>query len=161
MGFDPAIRRKVRKLALEKKEQLNPSDIFLSEEFKNYLNSLSRTMGNGAGETTRIIVEDTGPDGDSFTNGSCMHLNCGAEKLDYFDTLEGKFLGLMGTFFHEKAHDLFNDFNEGRRANSFIKDGLFYGEEPKGMNAAEEADWTDMEEALKEKKLTGQIWKKL
>ena len=31
MGFDPAIRRKVRKLALEKKEQLNPSDIFLSE----------------------------------------------------------------------------------------------------------------------------------
>ena len=152
MGFDPAIRRKVRKLALEKKEQLNPSDIFLSEEFKNYLNSLSRTMGNGAGETTRIIVEDTGPDGDSFTNGSCMHLNCGAEKLDYFDTLEGKFLGLMGTFFHEKAHDLFNDFNEGRRANSFIKDGLFYGEAPKGMNAAEEADWTDMEEALKEKK---------
>ena len=152
MGFDPAIRRKGRKLALEKKEQLNPSDIFLSEEFKNYLNSLSRTMGNGAGETTRIIVEDTGPDGDSFTNGSCMHLNCGAEKLDYFDTLEGKFLGLMGTFFHEKAHDLFNDFNEGRRANSFIKDGLFYGEAPKGMNAAEEADWTDMEEALKEKK---------
>ena len=152
MGFDPAIRRKVRKLALEKKEQLNPSDIFLSEEFKNYLNSLSRTMGNGAGETTRIIVEDTGPDGDSFTNGSCMHLNCGAEKLDYFDTLEGKFLGLMGTFFHEKAHDLFNDFNEGRRANSFIKDGLFYGEAPKGMNATEEADWTDMEEALKEKK---------
>ena len=152
MGFDPAIRRKVRKLALEKKEELNPSDIFLSEEFKNYLNSLSRTMGNGAGETTRIIVEDTGPDGDSFTNGSCMHLNCGAEKLDYFDTLEGKFLGLMGTFFHEKAHDLFNDFNEGRRANSFIKDGLFYGEAPKGMNAAEEADWTDMEEALKEKK---------
>ena len=152
MGFDPAIRKKVRKLALEKKEQLNPSDIFLSEEFKNYLDSLSRTMGNGAGETTRVIVEDTGPDGDSYTNGSCMHVNCGSYKLDYFDSLEGKFLGLMGTFFHEKAHDLFNDFNEGRRANSFIKDGLFYGEAPQSMTAKEEADWTDMEEALREKK---------
>ena len=152
MGFDPAIRKKVRKLALEKKEQLNPSDIFLSEEFRNYLDSLSQTMGNGAGETTRVIVEDTGPDGESYTNGSCMHVNCGSCKLDYFDSLEGKFLGLMGTFFHEKAHDLFNDFNEGRRANSFIKDGLFYGEAPQGMTAKEEADWTDMEEALREKK---------
>ena len=152
MGFDPAIRKKVRKLALEKKEQLNPSDIFLSEEFRNYLDSLSQTMGNGAGETTRVIVEDTGPDGESYTNGSCMHVNCGSCKLDYFDSLEGKFLGLMGTFFHEKAHDLFNDLNEGRRANSFIKDGLFYGEAPQGMTAKEEADWTDMEEALREKK---------
>ena len=120
MGFDPAIRARVRKLTMDKKNQLTAKDILMSDELKSYLCSLSVSMGNGAGETTTIIVDDGGPDSPSgYTNGSKMYLNCTSHKLEYFDTLEGKLLGFMGTFFHEKAHDLFNDFNEFK---NFIKD---------------------------------------
>ncbi len=149
MGFDPAIRKKVRQLSLEKRNQLSEKDIFTSEEFINYLTSLATTMGNGAGETRTISLEDTGPDGPSYTNGSQMHINYGARKIEWFDTMDGKFLGVMGTFFHEKAHDLFTDFNEMKRANSYLRDGLFYGETPKSLSAEEEADWIDMEDAIK------------
>ena len=149
MGFDPAIRAKVRKLALDKKSKLTARDVLMSEELKSYLSSLAVSMGNGAGETTTIIVDDGGPDAPSgYTNGTRMYLNCTSHKLDYFDNLEGKFLGFMGTFFHEKAHDLFNDFNEFRNAMRYIDSGHFYGEKPRNMNAKQEADWTDMEDAL-------------
>ena len=149
MGFDPAIRAKVRKLALDKKSKLTAKDVLMSEELKSYLSSLAVSMGNGAGETTTIIVDDGGPDAPSgYTNGTRMYLNCTSHKLDYFDNLEGKFLGFMGTFFHEKAHDLFNDFNEFRNAMRYIDSGHFYGEKPRNMNAKQEADWTDMEDAL-------------
>ena len=149
MGFDPAIRAKVRKLALDKKSKLTAKDVLMSEELKSYLSSLAVSMGNGAGETTTIIVDDGGPDAPSgYTNGTRMYLNCTSHKLDYFDNLEGKFLGFMGTFFHEKAHDLFNDFNEFRNAMRYIDSGHFYGEKPQNMNAKQEADWTDMEDAL-------------
>ena len=149
MGFDPAIRAKVRKLALDKKSKLTAKEILMSDELKSYLSSLSVSMGNGAGETTSIIVDDGGPSAPSgYTNGSRMYLNCTSHKLDYFDSLEGKFLGFMGTFFHEKAHDLFNDFNEFRSAMRYIDAGHFYGEKPKNMDAGQEADWTDMEDAL-------------
>ena len=149
MGFDPAIRAKVRKLALDKKSKLTARDVLMSEELKSYLSSLAVSMGNGAGETTTIIVDDGGPDAPSgYTNGTRMYLNCTSHKLDYFDNLEGKFLGFMGTFFHEKAHDLFNDFNEFRNAMRYIDSGHFYGEKPQNMNAKQEADWTDMEDAL-------------
>ena len=149
MGFDPAIRAKVRKLALDKKNKLTAKDILMSDELKSYLSSLSVSMGNGAGETTTIIVDDGGPDAPSgYTNGSRMYLNCSSHKLDYFDSLEGKFLGFMGTFFHEKAHDLFNDFNEFKNAMRYIDSGHFYGEKPQNMDARQEADWTDMEDAL-------------
>jgi cobalamin biosynthesis protein CobT len=149
MGFDPAIRARVRKLALDKKSKLTAKDVLMSEELKIYLSSLAVSMGNGAGETTTIIVDDGGPDAPSgYTNGTRMYLNCTSHKLDYFDNLEGKFLGFMGTFFHEKAHDLFNDFNEFRNAMRYIDSGHFYGEKPRNMNAKQEADWTDMEDAL-------------
>ena len=98
MGFDPAIRKKLRKLSLEKKGQLTEKDVFTSEEFINYLTSLATTMGNGSGETRTIILEDTGPDGFSYTNGSQMHINSGSRKIEWFDTMDGKFLGVMGTF---------------------------------------------------------------
>ena len=149
MGFDPAIRKKVRQLSLEKRNQLSEKDIFTSEEFINYLTSLATTMGNGSGETRTIILEDTGPDGFSYTNGSQMHINYGSRKIEWFDTMDGKFLGVMGTFFHEKAHDLFTDFNEMKRANSYLRDGLFYGETPKKLTSKEEADWIDMEDAIR------------
>ena len=149
MGFDPAIRKKLRKLSLEKKGQLTEKDVFTSEEFINYLTSLATTMGNGSGETRTIILEDTGPDGFSYTNGSQMHINYGSRKIEWFDTMDGKFLGVMGTFFHEKAHDLFTDFNEMKRANSYLRDGLFYGETPKKLTSKEEADWIDMEDAIR------------
>ncbi len=149
MGFDPAIRAKVRKLAMDKKSKLTAKDILMSDELKSYLGSLSVSMGNGTGETTSIIVDDGGPDSPSgYTNGSRMYLNCTSRKLEYFDTLEGKFLGFMGTFFHEKAHDLFNDFNEFKSAMRYIDAGHFYGEKPKNMDAAQEANWTDMADAL-------------
>ena len=149
MGFDPAIRAKVRKLALDKKSKLTAKDVLMSDELKSYLGSLSASMGNGAGETTTIIVADGGPEAPSgYTNGSRMYLNCTSHKLDYFDNLEGKFLGFMGTFFHEKAHDLFNDFNEFKNAMRYIDSGHFYGEKPANMNARQEADWTDMEDAM-------------
>ena len=149
MGFDPAIRAKVRKLALDKKSKLTAKDVLMSEELKSYLSSLAVSMGNGAGETNAIIVDDGGPDAPSgYTNGTWMYLNCTSHKLDYFDNLEGKFLGFMGTFFHEKAHDLFNDFNEFRNAMRYIDSGHFYGERPQHMDAKQEADWTDMEDAL-------------
>ena len=149
MGFDPAIRAKVRKLALDKKSKLTARDVLMSEELKSYLSSLAVSMGNGAGETNAIIVDGGGPDAPSgYTNGTRMYLNCTSHKLDYFDNLEGKFLGFMGTFFHEKAHDLFNDFNEFRNAMRYIDSGHFYGEKPRNMNAKQEADWTDMEDAL-------------
>ncbi len=149
MGFNPAIRAKVRKLALEKKSQLTEKDIFESVEFRKYLDSLATTMGNGAGETKTIIVENTGLEGYSYTNGKQMHINYGSKKIDYFDSLDGKFMGVMGTFFHEKAHDLFLDFNETKRAASYLKDGCFYGQIPQNMNAEQEAAWVDMEDALK------------
>ena len=149
MGFDPAIRAKVRKLALDKKSKLTAKDVLMSEELKGYLSSLSVSMGNGAGETTTIVVDDGGPDAPSgYTNGTRMYLNCSSHKLDYFDSLEGKFLGFMGTFFHEKAHDLFNDFNEFRNAMRYIDSGHFYGERPQNMDSKQEADWMDMEDAL-------------
>lgn len=149
MGFDPAIRAKVRKLALDKKSKLTAKDVLMSEELRNYLSSLAVSMGNGAGETSTIIIDDGGPDAPSgYTNGNRMYLNCTSHKLDYFDTLEGKFLGFMGTFFHEKAHDLFNDFNEFRNAMRYVETGHFYGEIPRHMDARQEADWTDMEDAL-------------
>lgn len=149
MGFDPAIRARVRKLALDKKSKLTAKDILMSDELKSYLGGLSVSMGNGTGETTTIIVDDGGPDAPSgYTNGSRMYLNCTSHKLEYFDTLEGKFLGFMGTFFHEKAHDLFNDFNEFRNAMRYIDVGHFYGERPQNMDAEQEANWTDMEDAL-------------
>ena len=149
MGFDPAIRAKVRKLALDKKSKLTARDVLMSEELKSYLSSLAVSMGNGAGETSTVIIDDGGPDAPSgYTNGTRMYLNCTSHKLDYFDNLEGKFLGFMGTFFHEKAHDLFNDFNEFRNAMRYIDSGHFYGEKPRNMNAKQEADWTDMEDAL-------------
>ena len=149
MGFDPAIRAKVRKLALDKKSKLTAKDILMSDELKSYLGGLSVSMGNGTGETTTIIVDDGGPDSPSgYTNGSRMYLNCTSHKLDYFDALEGKFLGFMGTFFHEKAHDLFNDFNEFKNAMRYIDSGHFYGEKPRSMDAEQEANWTDMEDAL-------------
>lgn len=55
MGFDPAIRAKVRKLALDKKSKLTARDVLMSEELKSYLSSLAVSMGNGAGETTKHI----------------------------------------------------------------------------------------------------------
>ncbi|MCR5089910.1 MAG: hypothetical protein K6C08_10400 [Oscillospiraceae bacterium] len=71
MGFDPAIRAKVRKLAMDKKSKLTAKDILMSDELKSYLGSLSVSMGNGTGETTSIIVDDGGPDSPSgYTNGS-------------------------------------------------------------------------------------------
>ena len=149
MGFEPAIRAKVRKLALDKKSRLTAKEVLMSDELKNYLSSLAVSMGNGAGETSTIIIDDGGPDSPSgYTNGNRMYLNCTSHKLEYFDNLEGKFLGFMGTFFHEKAHDLFNDFNEFRNAMRYIDTGHFYGEKPQRMNARQEADWTDMEDAL-------------
>ena len=149
MGFEPAIRAKVRKLALDKKSRLTAREVLMSDELKNYLTSLAVSMGNGAGETSTIIIDDGGPDSPSgYTNGNRMYLNCTSHKLEYFDNLEGKFLGFMGTFFHEKAHDLFNDFNEFRNAMRYIDTGHFYGEKPQRMNARQEADWTDMEDAL-------------
>ena len=149
MGFEPAIRAKVRKLALDKKSRLTAKEVLMSDELKNYLTSLAVSMGNGAGETSTIIIDDGGPDSPSgYTNGNRMYLNCTSHKLEYFDNLEGKFLGFMGTFFHEKAHDLFNDFNEFRNAMRYIDTGHFYGEKPQRMNARQEADWTDMEDAL-------------
>ena len=48
MGFDPAIRAKVRKLALDKKSKLTARDVLMSEELKSYLSSLAVSMGNGA-----------------------------------------------------------------------------------------------------------------
>ena len=129
MGFEPAIRAKVRKLALDKKSRLTAKEVLMSDELKNYLSSLAVSMGNGAGETSTIIIDDGGPDSPSgYTNGNL--------------------LGFMGTFFHEKAHDLFNDFNEFRNAMRYIDTGHFYGEKPQRMNARQEADWTDMEDAL-------------
>ena len=149
MGFEPAIRAKVRKLALDKKSRLTAKEVLMSDELKNYLSSLAVSMGNGAGETSTIIIDDGGPDSPSgYTNGNRMYLNCTSHKLEYFDNLEGKFLGFMGTFFHEKAHDLFNDFNEFRNAMRYIDTGHFYGEKPQCMDARQEADWTDMEDAL-------------
>ena len=46
MGFDPAIRAKVRKLALDKKSKLTAKDVLMSEELRNYLGSLAVSMGN-------------------------------------------------------------------------------------------------------------------
>jgi len=149
MGFDPAIRAKVRKLALDKKSKLTAKDVLMSEELRNYLGSLAVSMGNGAGETSTVVIDDGGPEAPSgYTNGNRMYLNCTSHKLEFFDTLEGKFLGFMGTFFHEKAHDLFNDFNEFRNAMRYIESGHFYGEYPQNMDARQEADWTDMIDAL-------------
>lgn len=150
MGFNPAIRAKVRKLAKDKKSNLTAKDVLMSNEMKNYLESLSTSLGNGTGETTSIIIDDGGPDSPSgYTDGKKMYLNCTSHKLEYFDSLEGKFLGFMGTFFHEKAHDLFCDFNELRNAMAYLESGKFYGEPPQKMNAKQEADWTDMNEALR------------
>ena len=150
MGFNPAIRAKVRKLAKDKKSKLTAKDVLMSDEMKNYLESLAVSLGNGTGETSHIIIDDGGPDSPSgYTNGQRMYLNCTSHKLEYFDGLEGKFLGFMGTFFHEKAHDLFNDFNELRNAMAYLESGKFYGEPPQNMNANQEADWTDMKEALR------------
>ena len=149
MGFNPAIREKVRRLALDKKSQLTAKDIFESREFRNYLESLAVSMGNNAGETTNIILDDGGPNGPyAYTTGTQMYLNYTSHKMDFFDTIEGKFLGLMGSFFHEKAHDLFLDFNEDRNAVRYLNTGLFYGEKPQKMDAKQEKDWVDMEDAL-------------
>ena len=149
MGFNPAIREKVRRLALDKKSQLTAKDVFMSEELRRYLESLALSMGNGSGETKIIQIADDQPDGPvAYTNGARMYLNANSDFYDFFDSLESKFLGFMGNFFHEKAHDLFHDFNEERSAMRYISNGLFYGEKPQKMNAKQEADWTDMEDAL-------------
>lgn len=151
MGFNPAIRAKVRKLALDKKSKLTIKDIFMSHEMSNYLNNLAGTMGNKSGETTTVTIGDDGSDGPTaFTDGSRMYINCTNKMLDFFDSMDGKFMGLMGMFFHEKAHDLFCDFNEEKKAMRFISDGNFYGDEPEKMTAEEEGNWTDMMDALRE-----------
>lgn len=148
MGFDPAIRAKVRKLALDKKSKLTAKDVLMSEELKSYLSSLAVSMGNGAGETNAIIVDDGGrmhrPD--IQTAHGCIST---ARRISStILTISKENSGLYGNFFHEKAHDLFNDFNEFRNAMRYIDSGHFYGERPQHMDAKQEADWTDMEDAL-------------
>ena len=149
MGFNPAIRERVRKLALEKRSELTAKDIFLSADFRTYLEALSASMGGEAGETGVIQIDDGLPDGPvAYTNGNRMYLNANSSYYDFFDSLDGKFLGIVGLFFHEKAHDIFHDFNEEKNAMRYIASGFFYGDVPKNMNAKQEADWSDMADAL-------------
>lgn len=150
MGFDPQIRAKIRQLAQDKKNKLTAKDVFLSHEFHQYLTRLAYSMGKGAGETTTIVIEDGGANGPvAYTNGTRMYLNAGSSYLDYWDTMDGKFLGMMGNFFHEKAHDLFNDFNEEKKAMEYIQSGVFYGADPENMSPDQIKDWADMKDALK------------
>ena len=45
MGFDPAIRAKVRKLALDKKSKLTARDVLMSEELKKPREKTSLNVG--------------------------------------------------------------------------------------------------------------------
>ena len=149
MGFDSSIRKKVRALAKDERDKLKEEEIYKSTELKTYLENLSSAMMEGEGEISNIFLVQGEPNGDvAFTTGNAMMINWNSHIITHFPTPEQRFVAFMGLFFHEKAHDLFCDFNEERRAIMFLEKGNFYGAPPTNLTKEEDRDWTEMQAAM-------------
>lgn len=149
MGFDSTIRKRIRSLAREEQRSLSEADIYSSSELRTYLENLNVSLMDGDGEISAINVFEGARDGEiAWTTGYTVNLNWNNRVIWYFPTPEQRFVAFMGLFFHEKAHDLFCDFNEELRAMSYLNQGIIYGEIPSGLSAEEDRDWAEIETAL-------------
>ena len=147
MGFDSSLRRKVRQLAREKRSEIKEEDIYSSNHLLRYLNGLALTILKKNDLDISVFGdEDCGIT--AMTDKKAMLINYANGIIRYFPELEQRFVCFMGMFFHELAHVLFCDFNADSKAMRYIAEGHFYGQTPTGMNAEEEAAWTEMETAL-------------
>lgn len=145
MGYDSSLRKRVQQLARSEREKLKEEDIYRSRELLDYLYSLSASMMGDRGELSSINIFEGDPKGDTaWTTGSAMAINWRSSSIWYYPTPEQRFMAFMGLFFHEKAHDLFSDFNEELRAMSFLRNGQFCGNPPSNLTPQEDADWADM-----------------
>ena len=149
MGFDSTIRKRIRSLAREEQRSLSEADIYSSPELRTYLENLNVSLMDGDGEISAINVFEGDRDGEiAWTTGYMVNLNWNNRVIWYFPTPEQRFVAFMGLFFHEKAHDLFCDFNEELRAMSYLNQGIIYGEIPSSLSAEEDRDWAEIETAL-------------
>ena len=149
MGFDPTLRKKVRKLAHDEQDKLSEAEIYKSPELQSYLERLSASLMEGDGEISSINIFKGERDGTpAWTTGKSLSINWNNEVIWYFPTPEQRFVAFMGLFFHEKAHDLFCDFNEETNALKYLENGHFYGDAPTKLSREEDADWADMQTAM-------------
>ena len=152
MGFNSSLRTKIRRITRELEEKISIEDIFASPELKKNLLGLSSSLlPEGSVSEIDIVKGDKKKDPVAYTCKNYMYLNYNNELLDYYkNNLEAKFVAFMGMFFHEKAHDVYLDFDAEEKAIKSLEEGKFYGKKPENLTLREEKNWEEMENALKD-----------
>lgn len=146
MGFSANIRKTVNRLAAEKADEIAEQTLYNSPQMKAYLQNVSDTLLGNMAAHSIVELANEGLNSDvAYTDGKITHINTSNVVMNFFSSMESRFVALMGIHFHECAHRVFCNFGAENAAIELVKSGKMYGEEP----AASELDSEEQQTLVK------------
>lgn len=162
MNLSKNLLADVKRLANEKVKDITDEELFHSNNFREYLESLIVSMTDSyTSPVTLTLYDDTSPgSGIACTNGKEIRLNLSNRLVKVFDTTLVRFMVQLGIVFHEVGHILFTDFEATKKALSTIAKGKFFGSKPKAKTVEEREALAELVEAM-EKPALSNIFRKI
>jgi len=134
-------KEKLRKIKEEERNSVTEKELFTSAQLKNYLEKLSRSFGH----PTPIEITDGGETGPAaFTTGAGMVINYSCGIIQFYESPIMRFRAFLGLFFHEKAHEMYLDFDREKEVLNALERGNYTNIHPKDLSTQEETLFTEM-----------------
>ena len=146
-----SIRQQLAKLTNEKMDALTEQEIYRSAAFQRKLNTLAASLTEGKAKSVAVTIggNELGID-TAATDGRQVRINWESDLCRFYTSAESRFCSVMGLFYHELGHVIFNDFDTDKIAMDTIASGTFFGAEPVPETPEEKSDLTEMKDALKD-----------
>lgn len=148
-----SIRQQLAKLTNEKMDALTEQEIYRSAAFQRKLNTLAASLTDGMAKSVAVTIggNELGVN-TAATDGRQVRINWESDLCRFYTSAESRFCSVMGLFYHEFGHVIFNDFDTDKIAMDTIASGSFFGAEPVPETPEDESALTEMKDALKDTK---------
>ena len=116
-----SIRQQLAKLTNEKMDALTEQEIYRSAAFQRKLNTLAASLTEGKAKSVAVTIggNELGID-TAATDGRQVRINWESDLCRFYTSAESRFCSVMGLFYHELGHVIFNDFDTDKIAMDTI-----------------------------------------